>query len=128
MIGKGLFAKVLIPRKTRFISFSGEKITVEEHNLRRARNFQQGYSVYLNKDLVLDCYKTAHKVDSDPVGLAMMANSPRNLVNRVTGEKAKKNAKLVVNQGAIYLVSLRDIPPDTEMFYPYGAGYSHYIK
>jgi len=91
-------------------------------------NYQQGYSLYQSKTQVLDCYEAAHNKESDNYCIAMMANCPRKLVHSDTGDRACANAKLIVNQGVIYLISLCEIFPHTEIFYHYGAGYRHYIK
>ena len=97
-------------------------MSVEEHNLKRKTNAQQGYTLYLNRNEVLDCYDAAHAGICD----AMMANSPLNVRHSITGIVPVANAKLVNYKGMVYLVSLVDIGPNTEILYRYGTVYRDY--
>ena len=114
---------MLIPAGTRFITFVGNLISVEEHNAKRQLKLQQGYTLYLPHGLVLDCFESGQ----DGRCLAMMANSPRKLMHSITGLRAKANAKLVLVGNVAYLKSLVNIPRNTEILYSYGTIYRDYV-
>ena len=103
---------------------------MEDYNIRRKSGYydRQGYTLYLSKSKVYDCYEAARNGKC----IAMMANSPRNLIHAGTGEGALPNAKLILRQGhqqtINYLVSLsEDIPANTEILYFYASGYRDYL-
>jgi len=108
--GWGLYAKIAIPKGTRVIEYVGEKITKAEADRRGprlveyAKKHQQSGAVYifvLNKKYDIDGhveYNTAKYIN----------------------HSCEPNCEVEIIRGHIWIIALRDIQKDEEIFYNYG--------
>ncbi len=108
--GKGIFAKIDIPKDTRIIEYVGEKITKAEAERRGpslieyAKTHKQAGAVYLfvlNKKYDIDghvSYNTAKYIN----------------------HSCAPNCEVDIIRGRIWIIALRDIKKDEELFYNYG--------
>jgi len=114
--GFGIFAKMNIPKGTRIIEYVGEKITKAEAERRGpllieyAKKHKQSGSVYifvLNKKYDIDghvSYNTAKYIN----------------------HSCSPNCEVDVIRGAIWVIALREIKKNEELFYNYGYDLDFY--
>ena len=123
------------------VCFVGEFVSHYEA-IRRTKCGNGGYQVYIDRNTVLDCYKSCKEGRC----LASKANNSLHL-SHLTGASVVANSKLVtwspprsedsydevqfessVFSAKAYLRALTDIPPLTEVSYAYGSRYTAYVR
>jgi len=99
--------------------YIGENIPNEEWN-RRVKMGKGGYGLYVNNQTVKDCRENFSNLNC----YASAVNCAKNIHHRITNEKGKHNAYLIINSGLIFLKCCTDIIPGTEILVEtYGLGY-----
>jgi uncharacterized protein len=113
--GKGLFAKVFIPKGSRIVEYKGRVSTWKDVDHKDGKN---GYIYYVTRNYVIDAstYKKA---------LARYANDAKGL-HRVRG--INNNCIYNFFNGKVYIEAVKDIPPDTEILVDYGKEYWDVIR
>lgn len=114
--GQGVYAKIDIPKGTRIIQYVGERITKKEAGRRvdasidrHKKDGTQGavYIFELNK---------RHDIDGEvPYNTARLIN-----------HSCDPNCEVEIIRGRIWVISLRDIKKDEELFYNYGYDFEDY--
>ena len=113
--GSGLFTKVFIPRGTRIVEYKGRISTWRDVNHKEGKN---GYIYYVTRNYVIDAstYKKS---------LARYANDARGL-HRVKG--STNNCVYELHKGKVYIQSVKDIQPNSEILVEYGKEYWDVIR
>lgn len=113
--GKGLFARVEIPKGTRIVEYTGVITTWKEvdHN-----DGENGYIYYVKRNHVIDASRT-------PEALARYANDARGLA-RVRG--LSNNASYTEDGLKVYITATKDIPAGAEILVSYGKEYWDAIR
>jgi hypothetical protein len=114
--GKGLFTKVFIPQGARITEYKGEILTWKE--VEKMADERNGYVFYVNKNHVIDAWKTKK-------GVAHYANDARGIV-RIPG--IKNNSEYDTEKKRCYIVANKDIQPGSEILVEYGAEYWQVIR
>lgn len=110
--GRGIFAKLDIPKGTRIIEYVGEKVTKAESDRRgkfhvdQHKNNQTFGAVYLFE------LNKRHDIDG---------NVPYNTA-RYINHSCDPNAETEIIRGKIWIMALKDIKKGEEIFYNYGYG------
>jgi uncharacterized protein len=113
--GKGLFTKIDIPKGMRIIEYKGKITTWKEALQSKVFN---AYVFYLNRNHVIDAkynLKSFGRYANDANGLSKI----KGLVN---------NSKYVIDNGCVFLQSIRNIPAGTEILVGYKKEYWDVIK
>jgi SET domain-containing protein len=113
--GKGLFTKALIPKGSRIVEYKGKVSTWKDVNHNNGKN---GYIYYVTRNFVIDAsgYKKA---------LARFANDAKGL-SRVKG--FSNNSIYQLYKGKVYIESVKDIQPNSEILVEYGKEYWDVIR
>ena len=113
--GKGLFTKVFIPKGSRIVEYKGKATTWKEVDHKEGKN---GYIYYVTRNYVIDAstYKKA---------LARYANDAKGL-QRLKG--INNNCIYTLFKGKVYIQSIKDILPNTEILVDYGREYWDVIR
>lgn len=114
--GKGLFAKVLIPKGTRIVEYKGKIVTWKE--VEKMAEERNGYVFFFNNKHCIDAWKTTK-------GVAHYANDARGIA-RVEG--VKNNSEYVTEKKRCYIEASKDIPAGSEVLVGYGAEYWQVIR
>lgn len=96
LVGRGLFSHMGYKYGEDIVTFVGVFRPRDEFDgLSQTDPYRKSYALYVNQDLVLDCYEHAK------AGLcrASLANDPYNCWNTVTDRKAVANARISVHHG-----------------------------
>ena len=107
--GKGLFTKVLIPKDTMIIEYTGDICTWKEVK----DEFDNDYIYYVNSQHVINA---RHRMDSkgryinDASGFKKIKGMSNNCMYKKIGTR-------------VYVQAIRDIPPRSELLVSYGKGY-----
>lgn len=108
--GSGIFAKALIPKGTRIIEYIGEKITKAESNRRGPRLVEYAKS---HKELgAVYLFELNKKYDID----GHVSYNTAKYINH----SCDPNCEVEIIRGHIWIIALRDIQRDEELFYNYG--------
>lgn len=113
--GKGLFAKVFIPKGTRIVEYKGRITTWKEVDHEDGDN---GYIYFVKRSHVIDARRT-------PEALARYANDARGIV-RVKG--ILNNSEYMEDGLKVYITSVKDIPAGGEILVDYGKEYWAVIR
>lgn len=113
--GKGLFARVEIPKGTRIVEYTGVITTWKEVDHKDGEN---GYIYYVKRNHVIDASRT-------PEALARYANDARGLA-RVRG--LSNNASYTEDGLKVYITATKDIPAGAEILVSYGKEYWDAIR
>lgn len=113
--GRGLFAKVFIPRNTLIVEYKGRITTWKDAPLDDGNN---GYIYYVKRNHVIDASR--HRT-----ALARYANDARGL-QRVKG--LTNNAEYVEIGLKVFIKSTKDIPAGAEILVAYGKTYWDVIR
>ncbi|MBC7875442.1 MAG: SET domain-containing protein-lysine N-methyltransferase [Ferruginibacter sp.] len=113
--GKGLFAKVFIPKGTRIVEYKGKVTTWKEVNDNDGNNV---YIYYVKRYHVIDASRHTG-------AFARYANDARGL-QRVKG--VSNNAVYTEDGLKVYIESKKDILPGTEILVEYGKEYWNVIR
>ncbi|MCB9771888.1 MAG: SET domain-containing protein-lysine N-methyltransferase [Candidatus Omnitrophica bacterium] len=114
--GRGVFAKIPIPKGTRIIEYVGEKITKKEADrrahipLNKHKEDQSCGAVYLFE------LNKRHDIDGN-----VSYNTARHI-----NHSCEPNAETEIIRGKIWIIALRDIAKDEEIVYNYSYGYEDY--
>jgi hypothetical protein len=111
-LGLGLHTSIDIPKGKFIASFYGTLKKLE------ASYKTSRYTIYISKDLVLDC--TSHRYDGRC--LALMANSPHNAYTSNL-HRVSSNCEIVVYNQNAYLKSTKNIKKHDEILLNYGKQY-----
>lgn len=114
--GKGLFAKVLIPKGTRIVEYKGKIVTWKE--VEKMAEERNGYVFFFNNKHCIDAWKTTK-------GVGHYANDARGIA-RVEG--VKNNSEYVTEKKRCYIEASKDIPAGSEVLVGYGAEYWQVIR
>lgn len=108
--GKGLFTKVFIPKNTLVVEYKGKISSWKDANHAEGLN---GYIYYVNRNHVIDAlnYKKA---------LARYANDAKG-PGSIKG--VRNNSDYVKEGGKIYIKTIKDILPGSEILVGYGKEY-----
>ena len=99
--------------------YIGENIPNEEWN-KRVRMGKGGYGLYVNTHTVKICRENFSNLNC----YASAVNCSKNIRHRITNEKGKHNAYLIIISGLIFLKCCTDILPVTEILIEsYGLRY-----
>ena len=90
--------------------YIGHKISVGEWNSRRRRGFG-GYGILIDNDTILDCRQCYEAGEC----YASAANCSKSIKHRQSNQQPTPNAKLVLRNEMIFLISTTDIYPSTEV-------------
>lgn len=101
--GKGVFARVAIPAGTRLIEYRGERISVAEADARYPYDPDTPYHTFL------------FQIDDEVVVDAAVRGNMARWINH----SCAPNCDAVIEDGRIYIESLRDIQPGEELGYDY---------
>lgn len=112
--GMGLFTKEFIPQGTRIVEYKGRITTWKEVE----HDSDNGYIFTVNPDHVIDARLTKK-------ALARYANDASGL-KRVKG--IKNNCQYVNDGLKVYIESIKDIPPGSELFVGYGKEYWDVVR
>lgn len=113
--GRGVYARVAIPRDTRIIQYSGERITKaesrrrEELRLERQRRGGDG-CVYI--------FELNRKYDLD--------GRTRGNVARLINHSCAPNCRAETIRGKIWIIADKDIASGDELTFDYGYGYNEW--
>ena len=113
--GRGLFASKEIPRGTRIIEYTGERITKAEgwrRELLRQRRAERG------QDGCIYIFELNQRIDIDGSVLWNTA--------RYSNHSCAPNCESQVVRGQVWVVALRKIKPGEELSYDYYYDYDHY--
>ena len=113
--GKGLFTKVLIPKKTKIVEYKGRRTTWKDVKDDDGKN---GYIFYINRNTVIDALPTKKP-------LARYANDARGLV-KIAG--IKNNSEYIIEGKRCFIVATKEIPAKSEIFVGYGAEYWQVVR
>lgn len=105
--GAGLFARLPVPRSTRLLEYVGERISKAE-SLRRCE-LQNEYIFSLSPEFDLD-----GAVDWNPA--------------RFINHSCEPNCEALLENGRIWIVSIRDISPGDELTFNYGYDLEDYRR
>lgn len=114
--GKGLFAKVLIPKGTRIVEYKGQIVTWKE--IEKMADERNGYVFFFNNKHCIDAWKTKK-------GVAHFANDAKG-ITRVEG--VKNNSEYVTEKKRCFIEASKDIPAGAEILVGYGAEYWQVIR
>jgi len=113
--GRGMFAAKTIPRGTRIIEYTGERISKAEgwrrEMLRQRRAARGG-------DCCIYIFELNNRIDIDGRVLWNTA--------RYINHSCDPNCESQIVRGRVYIVSLRAIRPGEELTYDYYYDYDHY--
>jgi hypothetical protein len=113
--GRGMFASKLIPRGTRIIEYTGERITKAEgfrrDELRQRRARRGG-------DGCIYTFEVSTRVDIDGRVLWNTA--------RYINHSCRPNCESQIVRGRVWIVALRAIKPEEELTYDYYYDFDHY--
>lgn len=113
--GRGMFAKKTIPKGTRVIEYTGERITKAEGWRRElARQERAGRGA----DGCIYIFELNTKVDID--------GSVRWNTARYINHSCEPNCESQVVRGRVWIVAIREIGPGDELSYDYYYDYEHY--
>mgnify|MGYP002629357108 FL=1 len=113
--GRGMFAKKIIPKGTRVIEYTGERITKAEgwrRELARQERAERG------ADGCIYIFELNTKVDID--------GSVRWNTARYINHSCEPNCESQVVRGRVWIVAIREIRPGDELSYDYYYDYEHY--
>ena len=117
-IGYGLFAKKVLLKGSVIDYFIGSLRSKADYDLRTNKG-EGGYGIILNKDCVLDCFKSANCKCS-------MSNCPLGVSVNVLRTIVMSNASMHIDVnrcGLVKLVADRTINANEEIFYDYESDY-----
>jgi SET domain-containing protein len=112
--GKGLFTKVLIPKKTLIVEYQGEICKWKDVE----DNFDNGYIYFVNRNHVIDAGKSVKF-------LARYANDATGL-SKIKG--IRNNSKYTTKGLQVFIEAAEDIPAGGEIFVSYGDEYWKVVK
>lgn len=101
--GRGVFARKLIPEATRIVEYRGERISTAEADARYPDDPTVPYHTFL------------FALDDDWVVDAAYGGNLARWVNH----SCDPNCEVVIEDGRLYIESLRDIVPGEELVYDY---------
>jgi len=101
--GKGVFAREFIPAGTRLIEYAGQRITPAEADARYPEDPSVPYHTFL------------FQIDDDVVVDAAYGGNLARWINH----SCDPNCDAVIEEGRIYIESVRDIQPGEELAYDY---------
>jgi len=113
--GRGMFAAKEIPRGTRIIEYTGERITKAEgwrRELKRQDRAARG------QDGCIYIFELNTKTDIDG---SVLWNTARYI-----NHSCKPNCESQIARGRVWIVALRKIKPGEELSYDYYYDYQHY--
>jgi SET domain-containing protein len=113
--GRGMFASKEIPRGTRIIEYTGERITKAEgwrRELKRQDRAARG------QDACIYIFELNQKTDIDG---SVLWNTARYI-----NHSCKPNCESQITRGRVWIVALRKIKPGEELSYDYYYDYQHY--
>lgn len=113
--GRGMFASKEIPRGTRIIEYTGERITKAEgwrRELKRQARAERG------GDGCIYIFELNTKTDIDG---SVLWNTARYI-----NHSCDPNCESQITRGRVWIVSLRKIKPGEELTYDYYYDYDHY--
>jgi uncharacterized protein len=113
--GRGMFASKEIPRGTRIIEYTGERITKAEgwrRELKRQDRAARG------QDGCIYIFELNTKTDIDG---SVLWNTARYI-----NHSCKPNCESQITRGRVWVVALRKIKPGEELSYDYYYDYQHY--
>ena len=113
--GRGMFAKKTIPKGTRVIEYTGERITKAEgwrRELARQERAERG------AESCIYIFELNTKVDID--------GSVRWNTARYINHSCQPNCESQVVRGRVCVVAIREIRPGDELSYDYYYDYEHY--
>jgi SET domain-containing protein len=113
--GRGMFANKAIPKGTRVIEYTGERITKAEgwrRELARQERAKRG------RDGCIYIFELNTKVDIDG---SVLWNTARYI-----NHSCDPNCESQVVRGRVWIVAIRDIKPGEELSYDYYYDYDHY--
>lgn len=113
--GKGLFTSKSIPKGKTICEYKGHITTWKEVDDRKGKNV---YIYYVNRNHVIDAWHNKEE-------LARYANDAKGLTREVG---ISNNCKYEIEGVRVFLIAMRDIPADTELFVGYGKEYWDIIK
>ena len=119
-IGRAAVMNVKVCSKDKGFYLAEFDRKVEE--MTHAEALQKGneYLIYLRHGVYLNCARSA----ANGRCRASMANTPRGLLQRVTGNEAVSNVSLVVHEDRAWLCADRtEIPQNGKVFFGYGNGF-----
>lgn len=100
--GKGLFTKVDIPQNTTVLHYLGKKQPYHSHK-------NHNYCFGLDNNTCINALKSSH--------IAKYVNDNHNYTDK------QLNLKWVFKDDQVLMVSIKDIPKNSELFIPYGDKY-----
>lgn len=106
---KGLFAKKFIPRRTKIIEYTGEKITKKEAEKRAEEQYEKGEQGIEGHVYIFELNK---KYDID-------GNKPGNIAKYIN-HSCNPNCETEIIDNHIWVIALRNIYPGEELTYNYG--------
>lgn len=101
--GRGVYARALLPEETRIVEYRGERITNAEAERRYPDDFSAAHHTFL---FAVD--------DEIMVDAAFNGN-----LARWINHSCDPNCEAVIEDGRIYIESIRDIQPGEELAYDY---------
>ena len=101
--GRGVYARALIPADTRIIEYRGERISNAEADRRYPDDFSAAHHTFL------------FAVDDDTMVDAAYGGNLARWINH----SCDPNCEAVIEDGRIYIESIRDIQPGEELAYDY---------
>jgi hypothetical protein len=113
--GRGMFASKVIPKGTRVIEYSGERITKAEGWRRELARQERGAR---GGDGCIYIFELNTKVDIDG---SVLWNTARYI-----NHSCDPNCESQVVRGRVWIVAIRDIAPGEELSYDYYYDYDHY--
>lgn len=115
---KGVFAKVNIPKGTRIIEYTGEKITAKESD-RRATATMDHHKKHRSEGAVY-IFELNKRYDID-------GNVPYNRARHIN-HSCNPNAEAEIIRGKIWIIALKDISKGEEITYNYGYDSDDYLE
>ncbi|MEM1441375.1 MAG: SET domain-containing protein-lysine N-methyltransferase [Verrucomicrobiota bacterium] len=113
--GRGLFAKKAIPKGTYVIEYVGERIGKDESN---ERGWAQMDRARETGDAAVYIFTLDDDWDID-------GNVPENAA-RLMNHSCKPNCEAFIEEDAIWIAALNDIPKNAELFFNYGFDLENY--
>jgi uncharacterized protein len=115
--GRGVYARVPIPDKTRIIEYVGERITKAEARRREALRLARQQR---GADGCVTIFELNKRHDID-------GRSARN-VARFINHSCAPNCRVETIRGRIWIIARRDIAAGEELTFDYGYGFAHWSQ
>lgn len=114
---RGIFARRDIPKDTRIIEYTGERITKAESQRRANARFERAQKTGCAAVYIFDINKR-HDIDG---------SAPGN-VARLINHSCDPNCEAFIIRGRVWIYSLREIAKGEELTYNYGFDLEHWAE